>query len=140
MATTAHNVIDSGGVLIAGAGLAGLFTALSFGDRPVTVLAAARPGAGASSAWAQGGIAAPLGPDDSPELHVQDTLIAGAGLVDERIARIMANEARPRVEDLCASAFPSIATRRGISFSAARPRIRASASCASRATAPARRS
>lgn len=106
MATTAHNVIDSGGVLIAGAGLAGLFTALSFGDRPVTVLAAARPGAGASSAWAQGGIAAPLGPDDSPELHVQDTLIAGAGLVDERIARIMANEARPRVEDLLRFGVP----------------------------------
>jgi L-aspartate oxidase len=57
------NVINSGGVLIVGAGLAGLFAALKL-KGPVTVLSAASLGSGASSAWAQGGIAAALGDDD----------------------------------------------------------------------------
>lgn len=106
MARTPDNVIDTGGVLIAGAGLAGLFTALKFGDRPVTVLAAAKPGAGASSAWAQGGIAAPLGEGDSVDLHVQDTMVAGAGLVDEDIVRLMAEESGARIEDLVRFGVP----------------------------------
>ena len=99
------SVIDSGGVLIVGAGLAGLFTALKL-KRPVTVLAAAPLGAGASSVWAQGGIAAALGADDSAELHVADTLTAGAGIVDENIARIIASEAPARIEDLNALGVP----------------------------------
>jgi L-aspartate oxidase len=98
-------VIDSGGVLIVGAGLAGLFTALK-SKRPVTVLSAAPLGAGASSVWAQGGIAAALGADDAPELHVADTLAAGAGIVDEKIARIIANDAAARIEDLNALGVP----------------------------------
>lgn len=100
------NVIETGGVLIAGAGLAGLFCALQFKDRPVTVLATAKPGSGASSAWAQGGIAAPLGPDDSAELHVADTVAAGAGLVDEAIVRLMAGEAPARIDDLARLGVP----------------------------------
>src|SRR6185436_20465165 len=90
------SVIDSGGVLIVGAGLAGLFTALKL-NRPVTVLSAAPLGAGASSVWAQGGVAAALGADDAPELHIADTLIAGAGIVDPKIARIIADEAAVRI-------------------------------------------
>ncbi len=93
------NVINSGGVLIVGAGLAGLFAALKL-KGPVTILSAASLGSGASSAWAQGGIAAALGPDDSPELHARDTETAGAGIVDPKIARLIASEARPRIEDL----------------------------------------
>ncbi|NWH09317.1 MAG: L-aspartate oxidase [Alphaproteobacteria bacterium] len=100
------NVIETGGVLIAGAGLAGLFCALQFKDRPVTVLATAKPGAGAASAWAQGGIAAPLGPDDSTALHVADTVAAGAGLVDEAIVRLMAEEAPERIDDLARLGVP----------------------------------
>ena len=98
-------VIDSGGVLIVGAGLAGLFTALKL-NRPVTVLSAAPLGAGASSVWAQGGIAAALGMDDDPEFHIADTLSAGAGIVDEKIARIIATEAASRIEDLNALGVP----------------------------------
>lgn len=93
------NVINSGGVLIVGAGLAGLFTALKL-KGPVTVLSAASLGLGASSAWAQGGIAAALGADDSADLHVQDTETAGAGIVDQKIARLIASEAGARIEDL----------------------------------------
>jgi L-aspartate oxidase len=99
------SVIDSSGVLIVGAGLAGLFTALKL-NRPVTVLSAAPLGAGASSVWAQGGIAAALGADDDPELHVADTLTAGAGIVDSRIAHIIAHEAAARIEDLNALGVP----------------------------------
>jgi L-aspartate oxidase len=95
----ADNVINSGGVLIVGAGLAGLFTALKL-RCPVTILSAASLGSGASSAWAQGGIAAALGTDDTPELHARDTEAAGAGIVDPHIARLIASEAAARIDDL----------------------------------------
>ena len=99
------NVIHTGGVLIAGAGLAGLFTALKF-EGPVTILSAASLGSGASSAWAQGGIAAALGSDDSPELHARDTEIAGAGIVDAKIARLIASDAASRIDDLASLGVP----------------------------------
>jgi L-aspartate oxidase len=99
------NVINSGGVLIVGAGLAGLFTALNI-KGPVTILSAASLGSGASSTWAQGGIAAALGADDSPELHAQDTEVAGAGIVDPKIARLIASEATARIDDLARLGVP----------------------------------
>ena len=74
--------IHHDGVLVVGAGLAGLSAALAAAPRPVLVLAAEPLGRGASSAWAQGGIAAAVGADDSPELHARDTTAAGAGLVE----------------------------------------------------------
>src|SRR5574337_720305 len=87
-------------ILIVGGGLAGLFCALKLAPRPVVVLAAAPIGEGASSVWAQGGIAAAVSEGDSPELHAADTLAAGAGIVDEEVALSVAREARARVEDL----------------------------------------
>src|SRR5690606_36465813 len=89
-------------VVIVGGGLAGLFCALRLAPRPVTVLAAAPIGQGASSAWAQGGIAAAIGPGDSVEAHLADTIAAGAGIVDEKIAALMATEASARIHDLLA--------------------------------------
>lgn len=93
-------------VLIVGGGLAGLFTALKLAPKPVTVLAAAELGAGASSAWAQGGIAAAIAEGDTAEKHTHDTVIAGAGLVDEVMALGMAREAGDRVRDLLAFGVP----------------------------------
>jgi L-aspartate oxidase len=93
-------------VLIVGGGLAGLFTALKLAPKPVTVLAAAELGAGASSAWAQGGIAAAIAEGDTAEKHTHDTVIAGAGLVDEAMALCMAREAGDRVRDLLAFGVP----------------------------------
>lgn len=87
-------------VVIVGGGLAGLFCALRLAPRPVTVLAAAPIGKGASSAWAQAGIAAALASGDSIEAHLADTISAGAGLVEERIAELMVREAPERVHDL----------------------------------------
>src|SRR6185312_2779715 len=95
-----------GGVVIVGAGLAGLFTALKLAPLPVTVVSAARFGEGASSLWAQAGIAAALAEGDSAEDHAADTITAGAGIVDETIALLLAREARERIEDLLRYGVP----------------------------------
>ena len=88
------------GTLILGAGLAGLFAALKLAPRPVTVLSPDPVGRGASSAWAQAGIAAAVGADDAPELHAEDTVAVGAGLVDDTLALEVAREAAGRLDDL----------------------------------------
>jgi L-aspartate oxidase len=93
-------------VIIIGGGLAGLFCALKVAPRPVTVLAAAPIGRGASSAWAQAGIAAAVSEGDTKEKHVADTVAAGDGIVDESIARLMASEAASRVHDLLGYGVP----------------------------------
>jgi L-aspartate oxidase len=95
-----------GDVVIVGAGLAGLFTALKLAPMHVTVLAAAPLGQGASSNWAQAGIAAAVGADDSPQLHAADTIAAGAGIVDEEVARFVAREGPDRIADLLAYGVP----------------------------------
>jgi len=92
--------------VIVGAGLAGLLTALKLAPVPVTVVCGAHLGEGASSVWAQAGIAAALAEGDSPEAHAADTIRAGAGVVDEDVALLMAREARGRVEDLLRYGVP----------------------------------
>jgi L-aspartate oxidase len=87
-------------VVIVGGGLAGLFCALKLGPRPVTIVTSAPIGQGASSARAQGGIAAALGPDDSVASHVEDTVAVGGGLVERSVAELIAREAAARIEDL----------------------------------------
>lgn len=89
-----------------GAGLAGLFLALKLAPRPVTVLSPAPIGNGASSAWAQGGLAAALAPEDSPALHAADTVAAGAGLTDPVVARLIAEDGPARVRDLLEIGVP----------------------------------
>jgi L-aspartate oxidase len=101
-----ETVLGEGDIVVIGAGLAGLFTALKLAPRPVTVIAAAPLGEGASSAWAQGGIAAAVGEGDTPEAHAADTIAAGAGIVEEGIARLVAAEAGDRIRDLLAYGVP----------------------------------
>lgn len=91
---------STGDVVIVGAGLAGLFTALKLAPMPVTVIAAASLGEGAASVWSQAGVAAALDPKDSPERHAADTIAAGAGIVDESVARFVTEEGPARVADL----------------------------------------
>jgi L-aspartate oxidase len=88
--------------VIIGAGLAGLSVALSLAPRPVIVLARKPTGQESSSVLAQGGIAAAMGPDDSPYLHEQDTLAAGAGLCDPSIVRMITESAPAAIRQLSA--------------------------------------
>ncbi|MBS7698294.1 MULTISPECIES: L-aspartate oxidase [unclassified Chelatococcus] len=87
-------------IVIIGGGLAGLFTALKLSPLPCLVLSPRSLGEGAASAWAQGGIAAAMAEGDSPESHAADTMVAGAGLVDEAAALSLAQEAPERIFEL----------------------------------------
>ncbi len=98
--------LGPGDVVIIGAGLAGLFTALRLAPLPVTVIAAAPLGEGASSSWAQAGIAAAVGEGDTAEDHARDTIAAGGGLVDEDVAHAVAREAPQAIRDLLAYGVP----------------------------------
>ncbi len=87
-------------VLVVGAGIAGLMAALKLVPLRVTVLCKTRLGSGAATDWAQGGIAAAMGKDDSPRLHAIDTQRAGAGISDEKIVQILTQDAPARIEEL----------------------------------------
>ena len=73
--------------VIVGSGVAGLMAALCLAPEPVVLISSAPLGTETSSMLAQGGMAASLGSDDNPELHLADTLGAGAGLCDEAVVR-----------------------------------------------------
>ncbi len=90
-------------VVVVGSGAAGLMTAVALADagRAVTVVTKGALGDG-STAWAQGGLAAVLGADDDTDLHVTDTLVAGAGLCDEDAVRTLVEEAPAAIADLLA--------------------------------------
>ena len=88
-------------VAVVGAGAAGLYCALvaaGLGARVAVV--SATPLAQTASYWAQGGLAAALAVDDSPELHLQDTERAGRGLVRRSAAEVLTREAPSMIADL----------------------------------------
>ena len=88
-------------VLIVGAGVAGLYAARSLPDGyDVIVLDKGEAGRSGSSPWAQGGMAAAVGPDDSPALHAADTIRAGDGLCDPAAVGVLTAEAPATVRDL----------------------------------------
>ena len=89
-----------GRVVIVGAGIAGLMTALSLAPRPVVLLSKALLGAEGSTLLAQGGMAAALGPDDRPALHAADTIAAGDGLCDVSIVELFTRAAPAAIESL----------------------------------------
>ncbi|MCA9857437.1 MAG: FAD-dependent oxidoreductase, partial [Dehalococcoidia bacterium] len=105
MTTPRHTEYD---LVVVGSGIAGLYAALQAHEAGARVLVVTKGGIGeASTRYAQGGIAAAVGPDDDPGDHLKDTIEAGAGLVDEEAARILCYEAAPRIADL---------VRYGVSF------------------------
>lgn len=86
--------------LIIGSGVAGLFTAIRAAEHGSVVLVT-KAGLLDSNTWyAQGGIAAAISQDDSPQAHLQDTLQAGAGLCVEDAVAILVNEGPQRIFDL----------------------------------------
>ncbi len=89
-----------GAPVIIGGGLAGLMTALALAPQPVLLVTRAPLGFEASSALAQGGIAASLGADDDMSLHLADTLAAGDGLCDEAVASAILAAAPAAIEQL----------------------------------------
>ena len=98
--------IETGRVLIAGAGLAAQYAALKLAPRPVLMISPEALGRGASSAWAQGGVAAAMDPADSADAHARDAVTAGAGTVDPGVASSVTAEARDHILDLTGLGTP----------------------------------
>ena len=91
-------------VIVVGSGIAGLTTALQLRRRVGRVLLLTKTVLDdGSTRWAQGGIAAALGSDDSPDQHLADTLVAGAGLCDEAAVSALVHEGPQRVRELVAA-------------------------------------
>jgi L-aspartate oxidase len=94
------------GVLVVGAGLAGLSAALAAAPRRVLALSPSPLGEACASAWAQGGMAAALAADDDPVLHAADTLAAGAGLCEATAVDILTREGPEAVRRLARLGAP----------------------------------
>jgi len=87
-------------VVIVGAGLAGLYAALNI-DENLSCIILAKENMDCSSSWlAQGGIAAAINPDDTPLLHLEDTVVAGAGECNIEAATVLVNEGPHDIEKL----------------------------------------
>lgn len=91
---------NSADVLIIGSGVAGLSLALKLADQGKILVLAKDKAQKTNSSRAQGGISAVMGADDSFESHIQDTLIAGAGLCKETVVKDYVEQAPERIKDL----------------------------------------
>ena len=90
-------------VIVVGSGIAGLTTALRLRRRVDRVLLVTKTVLDeGSTAWAQGGIAAVMSPEDSPAEHIHDTLVAGVGLCDVEAVEALVTEGTDAVWDLIA--------------------------------------
>jgi L-aspartate oxidase len=89
-------------VVVVGSGVAGLTAALHATRAGRVMLVTKVLVDAGSTRWAQGGVAAALGPDDSPEEHEKDTLEAGVGLCDPEAVRVLCEEGPARLRELIA--------------------------------------
>ena len=103
---TAPKPLMTDRIVIVGAGLAALYAALELAPRPVLMISPEPLGLGASSAWAQGGVAAAMAKSDSAQAHASDTLKAGDGTVDAEVAEMVTRMARDHILDLTALGAP----------------------------------
>ena len=86
--------------IVIGSGIAGLSFALKAAAHGAVAIVTKRARAESNTAWAQGGIACVTSSEDSFELHVQDTLEAGAGLCDEAVVRTIVTDGPARIREL----------------------------------------
>ncbi len=86
--------------IVVGSGIGGLYTALLAKEQGSVLVITKGSIDDCNTRHAQGGIAAAIGKGDSPELHLQDTINAGAGLSDEEAVNILVTEAPVRIEDM----------------------------------------
>ena len=93
-------------VVVVGSGAAGLTAALSLAERLRVVVLAKGGLSEGSTNWAQGGIAAVLEPGDTFESHVEDTMIAGAGLNDRATVEFVIENAPAAIEKLVRLGVP----------------------------------
>ena len=87
-------------VIVIGAGIAGLFTAIRASERNSVLMITKKSLLDSNTRYAQGGIAAVISDEDSPELHLQDTLVAGAGLCDRDAVQVLVHEGAKGVRSL----------------------------------------
>jgi len=87
-------------VVVVGSGIAGLFFALKVAKYGTVTLVTKKSRPESSTNWAQGGVAAVFGADDSVDLHVEDTLVAGAGLCHPDAVNVLVREGPLRVREL----------------------------------------
>lgn len=99
--------------VIVGAGLAGLYTALNIDERYSCCVLAKETIEISNSYLAQGGIAAAISRDDNPDLHFEDTMIAGAGLCDEKAVHVLVDEGPKDVAKLVSLHVPFDLTQAG---------------------------
>ncbi|MDO6478603.1 L-aspartate oxidase [Shimia thalassica] len=105
--------VETDRIVIVGAGLGALYAALKLAPRPVVMISPETLGEGASSAWAQGGVAAAMDAADSAQSHAADTVKAGDGTVDHGIADLVTQEARAHILDLTELGTPFDRTKDG---------------------------
>ncbi|MFM9263624.1 L-aspartate oxidase [Tychonema sp. BBK16] len=117
---------DKFDVLVVGAGAAGLYTALCLPEHLQVGLINKNTLPVSASDWAQGGIAAAIAPEDSAALHVQDTLVAGAGLCDWEAVKFLVEEAPECIDALVKMgvAFDRTGTDLALTLEAAHSRRR----------------
>src|SRR4030042_489638 len=92
--------------IVVGSGIGGLYTALLAREQGSGLVITKGSIDDCNTKYAQGGSASAIGKNDSPELHVQDTISAGCGLSDEAAVNILVREAPSRIADLVGYRVP----------------------------------
>ncbi|MDA0654199.1 MAG: L-aspartate oxidase [Proteobacteria bacterium] len=99
-------VAEDAEIIVVGSGMAGMVTALRLAPRKVTLLTKTPSLTGGSTAWAQGGIAAAVGADDTPQAHAADTMVAGAGLNEASVVELLTRDGAARLRELIDTGAP----------------------------------
>lgn len=98
--SSSPNIPSQFDIIVVGSGAAGLYATLSLPEKYRVLLVTKDKLRTGSSKWAQGGIAAAIGEDDSPQLHLEDTLHAGAGICDRAAVEFLVENAPKAIDSL----------------------------------------